>query len=456
MKLPIVGARNTVTQIAIYIVPFVIFTILPIIFCSQSYPADDVAEYVIGLGDVVQVSVWQHEQFDTTATVGPDGKIAIYLTGDVQIAGFTREKAKEHIAERLTKYIKEDIEVTINVAQFNSQRIYVFGQVTNPKSIAFFAAPSLVEAVMIQCVPTPDADLSAVKIIPSTPSSREPVTVDLVEYLKQGKSSGLPKLHPGDTIYVPKIKTEAAESGIQDVVDTTESTSTQESTTQTQTPPVGTQGRPFIVHVMGLVRTPDTHIFDKEPTLTEVLLKAGSVEDSMTLRYVRIVRSDPKMEEKVVDVDLDEYLRMGDASRIPKLYSGDIVYVPDITQEKVKDISIIVTGQVLAPGTYRSSGQINILDAISLAGGLTPEADTENIRIRRETADSYEEKVVNIDEYLSEIGNTAPPDMVEPGYRIYVPMKRETFSLASGAIRGVIAFLVDVAVIYSMWRVVGD
>ena len=58
------------------------------VFCSLSPAADaikDISDYAIGLGDVVQVSVWQYEQFNTTATVGPDGRITVPLLGDIYV-----------------------------------------------------------------------------------------------------------------------------------------------------------------------------------------------------------------------------------------------------------------------------------------------------------------------------------------------------------------------------------
>jgi protein involved in polysaccharide export with SLBB domain len=96
------------------------------------------------------------------------------------------------------------------------------------------------------------------------------------------------------------------------------------------------------------------------------------------------------------------------------------------------------------------------LDAISLAGGLTKDADPEMIRLRRETANSYHEKIVNIDRFLTEVGSTSPPEMVGPGYRIYVPKKRGdiTMGKTAAAIRAVAAFFVDITVIYGFYRLI--
>ena len=69
------------------------------------------------------------------------------------------------ITKRLAKFIKDDIEVTVSIVEFKSQKIFVFGAVINPRTITFSSAPSLLDVIMAQCIPTPDADLTAVVIM---------------------------------------------------------------------------------------------------------------------------------------------------------------------------------------------------------------------------------------------------------------------------------------------------
>ena len=429
----------------------VITAFISVIFCASAVADEDSvseSEYRIGVGDVIQISVWQYEQFNATATVGPDGKITVPLLDDLKVARLTREEVKKDITERLSRFIKEGAEVTVSVVQFNSQKIHIFGAVRNQRTITFSSPPPLLEVIM-QSGFTPEADLATVKIIPADPSARKLVVVDISEVLRTGDTSQLPELHPGDTVYVPTIARSERESIAVQPPDVNAAGHSQ------QRPSTETQREKFIIHVMGSqVNRPSSLEFAEEPTLTELLLKAGSVSDSAALKYVRIIRTGPAIGDRVVDVDMERYLATGDDSVLPGLYSGDIVYIPDITQEKVKDLSIIVTGQVNNPGTYRVKGNLNILDIISLAGGLTADADAEMIRVMRESGDSYEEKVVNIEGFLSEVGSTSAPEMVGPGYRIYVPTKRRPVSSVAIAVRGLVTFLADLVVVYSFIRII--
>ena len=428
---------------------YVITAFISVIFCAPAVADDDPvseSEYLIGIGDVIQISVWEYKQFNTTGTVGPDGRVTVFMLGDIDVAGFTRGEVKNDVTEKLSKYIKEGAEVTVSVMQFNSQKIYIYGAVRNSGAITFSSPPPLLE-IIFQAGPTPEADLTAVKIIPADPSARKTVIVDILEVLQAGATSQLPELHPGDTVYVPTIPPSERRSA-----------PTDDGTTEGPSPPPPgpeIQREKFIIHVIGSqVNRQSSLEFAKEPTLTEVLLQAGSVSDSAALKYVRIIRTGPAIGDRVVDVDMDEYYATGNDKLLPKLYSGDIIHIPDITQEKVKDLSIIVTGQVNNPGTYRVRDNLNILDVISLAGGLTADADTEMIRVMRESDDSYQEKVVSIEEFLTEVGSTSRPEMVGPGYRIYVPAKRRPVTSAAFAARGLVAFLADLVVVYSLYRVI--
>ncbi len=427
-----------------------------IIFCGIAFSADtedDIPEYVIGPGDVISVSVWQYEQFNSTTIVGPDGKITVNLLGDIPVAGLTRAEVKKEVGNRLAKFIKEGAEVTVSIVQFNSRKISVFGQVVTSSTITFSSAPSLIEVIMVRSVPTADADLTAIKIIPADPSIRQPIVVNLAEILAKGNVSQLPKLHPGDIVYVPRIETGAIEEAADAQPQVTD---VDRTAIPSQPPSATTQAEQFVINVMGAVGRPGSFVSDKELSLTEALLQAGSVTNSMALKYVRVIRGMPTEGDRVVHVDVEKYLIEGDVTLLPRLYSGDTIYVPDMTQEQMKDVSILITGEVLSPGSYSVSEPLDILDIISMAGGLTPNADTERIRVRREDADSYQEKIVNIDEFLRDVESEVLPEMVGPGYRIYVPTQQKSTSAIAGVTRGLVAFLADVALVFSFWRVVGD
>jgi len=69
-------------------------------------------------------------------------------------------------------------------------------------------------------------------------------------------------------------------------------------------------------------------------------------------------------------------------------------YIPDavvtISMTQVQGLRIYVTGKVRGPGQFRIGRYIDVLQAITLAGGLTPFADMSDIRIMRRTGNKVE------------------------------------------------------------------
>ena len=71
-----------------------------------------------------------------------------------------------------------------------------------------------------------------------------------------------------------------------------------------------------------------------------------------------------------------------------KKYIPDAVVTVSVTQ--VQGLRIYVTGKVRSPGQFRIGRYIDVLQALTLAGGLTPFADQSDIHIMRRTKNRIE------------------------------------------------------------------
>src|SRR5215467_10542220 len=88
--------------------------------------ADD---YLIGAGDILQISVWNEKDVSVpTVVVRPDGRIAIPLIKDVEVAGKRPVEAEKEITTLLSKFINTP-NVTVVVTAINSKKVYVLGGV---------------------------------------------------------------------------------------------------------------------------------------------------------------------------------------------------------------------------------------------------------------------------------------------------------------------------------------
>ena len=84
--------------------------------------------YVIGVTDMLRVSVWRNPELSVDVPVRPDGMISVPLIDDVQAEGLSPEELKEVISEALSEYITAP-DVTVIVMQPNSQTVTVVGAV---------------------------------------------------------------------------------------------------------------------------------------------------------------------------------------------------------------------------------------------------------------------------------------------------------------------------------------
>jgi len=91
-------------------------------------------EYIIGVADSVNISVYHMPDLSGSGTVRPDGVITMPLIGDVQVAGKTPSQVREEMKKRLSSYVKADTVINVTVTGFNSYRFTVTGQVAHPGS----------------------------------------------------------------------------------------------------------------------------------------------------------------------------------------------------------------------------------------------------------------------------------------------------------------------------------
>ena len=146
------------------------------------------------------------------------------------------------------------------------------------------------------------------------------------------------------------------------------------------------------IFIVGEVRTPGPYSLSGDMTLIEALARAGSTTETAA-RHVVIVHAPagapgnrpqlPSGDESDADgsgadverVDL-KALQSGAMVANLKLRDGDTVFVP-------KAESVFVFGQVRNPGAYPLPSETTVLQALSLAGGVTDRGSTRRIKIVR-------------------------------------------------------------------------
>jgi polysaccharide export outer membrane protein len=104
-------------------------------------------DYVIGSGDTLQITVWNHPEVSVpVAVVRPDGKITVPLVKELEVLGLTPVQAEQKITEGLTKYY-EDPNVAVVVATINSKKLYVSGAARKEGPLAYTYGMTVMQAL---------------------------------------------------------------------------------------------------------------------------------------------------------------------------------------------------------------------------------------------------------------------------------------------------------------------
>lgn len=105
-----------------------------------------VTQYRVGPEDVLDVRVWGDEGLSTRVAVRPDGIITLPLVGDVAVAGKSSVEIAREVESRLKKY-KTTPKVDVAIAEINSYRIYLLGEVNQPGMIQVRNFTTLLQAI---------------------------------------------------------------------------------------------------------------------------------------------------------------------------------------------------------------------------------------------------------------------------------------------------------------------
>ena len=106
------------------------------------------AGYVIGLGDVLRVTVWKEPELTGDATVRLDGMITLPLVGDVAAAGRLPSRLAAEPSTELQRYL-EGPRVTVSVTQATSARYYVVGQMVRPGEFPLSGRMTVLKALAL-------------------------------------------------------------------------------------------------------------------------------------------------------------------------------------------------------------------------------------------------------------------------------------------------------------------
>ncbi|HEX4507933.1 MAG TPA: polysaccharide biosynthesis/export family protein [Alphaproteobacteria bacterium] len=168
-------------------------------------PWTDVAEeYRFRPGDEMDVRLLYNPEISDRVRVAPDGRISLALIGSVQAEGKTVDQLGADLRTKFAKEVRRP-DVLVIGRQFESQRIFIGGEVTTPGVITVPGRLGVLEAILTVGGFRDTAWLSQVVLIRRSQNGQPMLrTVDLNALITTGQKSEDVPLQPYDIVFVPR------------------------------------------------------------------------------------------------------------------------------------------------------------------------------------------------------------------------------------------------------------
>jgi polysaccharide export outer membrane protein len=236
------------------------------------------AEYRLGAGDVIRISVYQNPDLSLETRVGENGFISFPLLGNVRVGGASISQAERILAEGLRSgnFVKQP-QVTIVVMQVKGNQASVLGYVNRPGRFPLEVADTRLTDLLANAggVAANGAEI----LVLSGTRNGQPyrVEIDLPAVFAPGGRGQDIVVQNGDVLWVDRAPT---------------------------------------VYIYGEVQRPGAMRLERSMTLMQSLASGGGLTQRGTEKGIRVHRKDADGKVQILQPAMDEQLK-----------DGDVVYV---------------------------------------------------------------------------------------------------------------------------------
>ncbi|HEY8085116.1 MAG TPA: polysaccharide export protein EpsE [Methylophilaceae bacterium] len=166
--------------------------------------ANTTGDLVLGSGDQIKITVYDHPELELETRVGEGGNIAFPLIGDVKIGGLTAADAQKKIAGLLVSgaFLRK-AEVNIVVTLMQSQQVSVLGEVLKPGRFPIDNKISVIDALALAGGVVPDGG-DEVTLIHRANGTNVREQINLDDLVRSVDMQQDKQLTGGDILYVEK------------------------------------------------------------------------------------------------------------------------------------------------------------------------------------------------------------------------------------------------------------
>jgi len=155
----------------------------------------------LGIGDVFDVRVFGEADLSGVYRVASDGTINFPLVGKMKADGVTASELGSELERALGKFLRQP-NVSVFVKEYNSKKVFVFGEVNRPGTFPYEEGMNIVQAVTLAGGFTKLADKDGTAVTRVVDEHEQRVKVPVKE-IGEGKAPNF-RLEPGDIVFVPE------------------------------------------------------------------------------------------------------------------------------------------------------------------------------------------------------------------------------------------------------------
>ena len=330
------------------------------------------SDYKLGPGDAVFIDIWGASQKSISSTVSPEGEIDIEGFGPIQVSGLTVAQANSRLKATIgSRYSGSNIK--LSVGQTKTISVNVMGAVETPGTYTLSAFSTVFHALYMAGGVSEIGSLRDIRVFRN---GRQISTVDIYDYILNGKLSGNIKLSSGDIIIVNPYE--------------------------------------CLVNITGKIKRPMFYEMKKNESVATLLKYAGGFAGDAYTKNLRLVRKAGGVKSVYT---IDEFERTSF-----QLMDEDSVFV-DSTLNRYSNM-VEIKGAVFRPGMYQVDGNIStVRQLIERAGGMTEDAVTTRGIMHRMTKERSLQ-AVSLD-LKGIMEHTSPDVSLQNEDVIYIPSNRE-------------------------------
>ena len=333
------------------------------------------SNYLLGSGDEIIIDIWGTNETSIKQTISPDGVINIEGLGLVFLNGLTIEKATSYLRKELNKIYgglsDENPTSHIKVSLGNSRTIQVnvMGEVLQPGTYALSAFSTVFHALYSAGGVSEIGSLRKIQVVRN---GKNIATVDVYDFIMQGKTKDDINLQEGDVIIVPPYEA--------------------------------------LVKIEGNVKRPMKYEMKNDETVATLLKYAGNFASDAYTRSLKVVRQNGK-EYQIFTVDDMDY-------SVFQVKDGDVLTAEAILNRYENKLEI--KGAVYRPGIYQFGGSLNtVKQLIQKADGVMADAFLSRAILHRQREDLTKE-IIQVD-LKAILGGIKPDIELKRNDVLYIP-----------------------------------